>query len=96
MTKRCLYQFCPWCGKRVEPMRVEGNVDDIKRITKGLQFCADDCSKDCPYFNEENCNALLSADALNALKNLLDERTLYAEWYEGYHKLTKVEGPQWE
>jgi ribosomal protein L33 len=22
ITKRCLYRFCPWCGKEVEPLRI--------------------------------------------------------------------------
>ena len=28
LTKRCLYRFCPWCGKEVTPLRINYIEDD--------------------------------------------------------------------
>lgn len=42
-------------------------VDKVK-VIKGLEHCANDCSKTCPYFYADECHAVLASDVLAMLR----------------------------
>ena len=41
---------------------------DRERVIKGLNHCAGDCAKTCPYFDTDECHAALASDVLALLK----------------------------
>jgi hypothetical protein len=59
---------------------------DIEKVIKGLENCKEGGSCDgCQYdFQSSRCIFHLHADALELLKELIDERHYHEEWKEGY------------
>ena len=48
-------------------------MPDRKKVIKGLYYCSNDCSRICPYYDADGCNALLARDALALLKEQDDK-----------------------
>ncbi len=55
--------YCPNCGR---PLKWE---PDRVKILKGLECCSKGCSENCPYFEIDGCNTLLSKDVLTMIKD---------------------------
>lgn len=61
-------------------------MPDREKVIKGLHYCSNDCSRICPYFDADGCNALLARDALALLKeqerriNELEEKLRLMEY----------------
>ena len=64
---------------------------ELEKVIKCLEHCrkiTNSC-EGCPYENvpaDENCMLTMHGDALELLKELIDERHCYEEWKEGYGK----------
>lgn len=54
-------------------------MDDRERIMKGLKYCSDGCSENCPYFEVDGCDQLLAGEALELLKEQAKANALEAE-----------------
>lgn len=46
---------------------------DIEKVKRGLAYCADGCSTDCPYANGCRCGKNLSIDSMTVIEELQAE-----------------------
>lgn len=43
-------------------------MTDMKKIVKGLEYCSEGCSSNCPYFTTEKCTHVMASEVLPILK----------------------------
>ncbi len=53
-------------------------MTEMERITKGLKYCSEGCSENCPYFEVDGCDQLLAREALELLKEQEAQRNYEA------------------
>jgi hypothetical protein len=46
---------------------------DIEKVKRGLAYCADGCSTDCPYTHDCRCGKNLSIDSMTVIEELQAE-----------------------